>query len=123
LGGRGRQISELETSLVYRVSSRTARATQRNLVLKNKTKPAYTRKGFIWKVRTGTKHSNLAAGTEAETWEEGCLLACFLWLDPLAQWVSTFLMLRPFNIVLHVVANPTIKLFFCCFIIVILLLL
>jgi hypothetical protein len=35
LGGRGRQISEFEASLVYRVSSRTARATQRNPVLKN----------------------------------------------------------------------------------------
>jgi hypothetical protein len=32
LGGRGRWISELEASLVYRVSSRTARATQRNPV-------------------------------------------------------------------------------------------
>jgi hypothetical protein len=30
----GRQISEFETSLVCRVSFRTARATQRNLVLK-----------------------------------------------------------------------------------------
>jgi hypothetical protein len=27
LGGRGRRISEFEASLVYRVSSRTARAT------------------------------------------------------------------------------------------------
>jgi hypothetical protein len=34
LGGRGRQISEFEVSLVYRVSSRTARALQRNPVLK-----------------------------------------------------------------------------------------
>jgi hypothetical protein len=32
LGGRGRQISEFEASLVYRVSSRTARVTQRNPV-------------------------------------------------------------------------------------------
>jgi hypothetical protein len=32
LGGRGRQISEFEASLVYRVSSRTARTTQRNPV-------------------------------------------------------------------------------------------
>jgi hypothetical protein len=32
LGGRGKQISEFEASLVYRVSSRTARATQRNPV-------------------------------------------------------------------------------------------
>jgi hypothetical protein len=38
LGGRGRWISEFKDSLVYRVSSRTARATQRNLVLKNKNK-------------------------------------------------------------------------------------
>jgi hypothetical protein len=34
LGGRGRRISEFEASLVYRVSSRTARATQRNPVSK-----------------------------------------------------------------------------------------
>jgi hypothetical protein len=36
LGGRGRQISEFEASLVYKVSSRTARDTQRNSVLKTK---------------------------------------------------------------------------------------
>jgi hypothetical protein len=35
LGGRGRWISEFEVSLVYKVSSRTARATQRNPVSKN----------------------------------------------------------------------------------------
>jgi hypothetical protein len=38
LGGRGRWIFEFEVSLVYRVSSRTARATQRNPVLKGKKK-------------------------------------------------------------------------------------
>jgi hypothetical protein len=38
LGGRGRRISELEASLVYKVSSRTARAIQRNPVLKNQKK-------------------------------------------------------------------------------------
>jgi hypothetical protein len=40
LGDRGRQISEFEASLVYRVSSRTARTTQRNPFSKkqNKTK-------------------------------------------------------------------------------------
>jgi hypothetical protein len=45
LGGRGRGISEFEASLVERVSSRVARATQRNpvstcpnLLLQNKTK-------------------------------------------------------------------------------------
>jgi hypothetical protein len=38
LGGRGRQISEFEASLVYKVSSRTARDIQRNLVSKKKKK-------------------------------------------------------------------------------------
>jgi hypothetical protein len=37
-GGRGRWISEFKACLVYRVSSRTARATQRNPVLKRKGK-------------------------------------------------------------------------------------
>jgi hypothetical protein len=32
LGGRGRQISEFKASLVYKMSSRTTRATQRNPV-------------------------------------------------------------------------------------------
>jgi hypothetical protein len=36
-GGRGRRISEVEASLVYRVSSRTAKATQRNPVSDQKT--------------------------------------------------------------------------------------
>jgi hypothetical protein len=47
LGGRGRQISEFEASLVYKVSSRTARAIQRNSVSKNKqnkTKPKNKKK-------------------------------------------------------------------------------
>jgi hypothetical protein len=38
LGGRGRWISEFKASLVYKVSSRTARTTQRNPVSKNKNK-------------------------------------------------------------------------------------
>jgi hypothetical protein len=36
LGGRGRQISEFKASLVYKVSSRTARVIQRNPVLLRK---------------------------------------------------------------------------------------
>jgi hypothetical protein len=36
--GRGRWISEFEASLVYKVSSRTARATQRNRVSRKKKK-------------------------------------------------------------------------------------
>jgi hypothetical protein len=38
LGGRGRRISEFKASLVYRMSSRIARATQRNPVSKKKKK-------------------------------------------------------------------------------------
>jgi len=36
LGGRDRQISEFRASLVYRVSSKTARSIERNPVLKKK---------------------------------------------------------------------------------------
>jgi hypothetical protein len=42
-GRKGWQISEFEASLVYRMSSRTARATQRNSILKNKTKQNKTK--------------------------------------------------------------------------------
>jgi hypothetical protein len=45
--GRGRQISLFKASLVYRVSSRTARAIQRNPVSKNqkpKTKPKQSKR-------------------------------------------------------------------------------
>jgi hypothetical protein len=38
LGSRDSQISEFEASLVYKVSSRTARAAQRNPVSKKKKK-------------------------------------------------------------------------------------
>jgi hypothetical protein len=44
LGSRGRQISEFEVSLVFRVSSRTARAIQRNPVSKKKNKNKNKRK-------------------------------------------------------------------------------
>jgi hypothetical protein len=43
LGGRGRQISEFEASLVYKVSSRTARVTQRNPVSKKQTTTTTTK--------------------------------------------------------------------------------
>ena len=41
LGGRGRRISEFEASLVYKVSSRIARATQRNPVSKDQKKDTH----------------------------------------------------------------------------------
>jgi hypothetical protein len=46
LGGRGRQISEFKASLVYKVSSRTARAIQRNPVLE-KLKPKQNKKMML----------------------------------------------------------------------------
>jgi hypothetical protein len=44
LGDRGRPISEFEASLVYKVSSRTAIAIQRNLVSKERNKQTKTKK-------------------------------------------------------------------------------
>jgi hypothetical protein len=44
LGGRGRRISEFKANLVYKVSSRTARAIQRNPVSKNKQNKTKTKK-------------------------------------------------------------------------------
>jgi hypothetical protein len=44
LGGTGRWISEFKASLIYRMSSRTARAIQKNPVWKNKTKQNKTNK-------------------------------------------------------------------------------
>jgi len=47
LGGRGRWISEFETSLVYKVSSRTARATQTNPISEKKKKKEKKKKRKI----------------------------------------------------------------------------
>jgi hypothetical protein len=44
LGGRGRRISEFEASLVYRVSSRTAMATEKPCLEKPKRKKRKERK-------------------------------------------------------------------------------
>jgi hypothetical protein len=48
LGGRGRWISEFEASLVYKVSSRTARATQRNPVSKIQQQQQKKKNAFDW---------------------------------------------------------------------------
>jgi hypothetical protein len=54
LGGTGRRISEFEASLVYKVSSKTARAAQRNPVSKNKTKQTKNKKTKKKKVKLGS---------------------------------------------------------------------
>jgi hypothetical protein len=55
LGGRGRWIYEFEASLVYRVSSSTARATQRNPVLEKKKERKKERKIKRKRKRKGKK--------------------------------------------------------------------
>jgi hypothetical protein len=58
LGGRGRQISEFEAGLVCKVSSRTARAIQRNPVSKNKTKQNKRKQNTKKKKRKTNKQTN-----------------------------------------------------------------
>jgi hypothetical protein len=60
LGGRDRWISEFEASLIYKVSSRTARAIQRNPVSKNKTKQTNKQKT--------TKKELESLGTWKKSW-------------------------------------------------------
>jgi hypothetical protein len=64
LGGRGRQISEFEASLVYKVSSRTARVIQRNPVSKNikQTKKKKKRKKERKKERKKDRQTDRQAG-------------------------------------------------------------
>jgi hypothetical protein len=47
LGGRGRRISEFEANPVYKVSSRTARAIQRNTVSEKKKKNYILRTYYV----------------------------------------------------------------------------
>jgi hypothetical protein len=58
LGGRGRWISEFKASLVYRVSSRTARATQRNPVWKKKKKKKKKKNLKQKQIRNKNKQTN-----------------------------------------------------------------
>jgi hypothetical protein len=65
LEGRGRWISGFEASLVYRVSSRTARATQRSPVSKNKkTKQNKTKQKNPTKKQNKKKKKPNALGLE-----------------------------------------------------------
>jgi hypothetical protein len=66
---RGRWISEFEASLVYRVSSRTARATQRNPVSKNKTTTKI--QSFIAEKQRRVKRQRAAVVTWIEGRREG----------------------------------------------------
>jgi hypothetical protein len=60
LGGRGRQISEFEASLVYKVSSRTARAIQKNPVSREREREREREKErdlVIWLVPSSGPHA------------------------------------------------------------------
>jgi hypothetical protein len=70
LGGRGRQISEFEDSMVYRVSSRTARATQRNPV--SKTKQNKTKQNKKTKNNNKTLFRCAVSKFSANTWIVSC---------------------------------------------------
>jgi hypothetical protein len=48
LGSRGRWISEFEARLVYRVSSRSTRATQRNPISKKEKRKGKKKSGQWW---------------------------------------------------------------------------
>jgi Ser-tRNA(Ala) deacylase AlaX len=55
LGGRGRRISEFKVSLVYKVSSRTARTIQRKPVSKTKQNKTHTKKTIkVLKIKVET---------------------------------------------------------------------
>jgi hypothetical protein len=58
LGGRGRRISEFEANLVYGVSSRIARATQRNPVSKKQKTKKQTKKRKTKKKKKQNKQTN-----------------------------------------------------------------
>jgi hypothetical protein len=58
LGGRSRQISEFESSLVYKVSARIARATQRNPVSKNTKTNQNKKQNKQTKSKTKKKNKN-----------------------------------------------------------------
>jgi hypothetical protein len=63
LGGRGRRISKFEASLVYRVNSRTAKATQRNPVSKKQKQKTKQRKKNCMVLRAGEIVQRLRALT------------------------------------------------------------
>jgi hypothetical protein len=65
LEGRGRQISEFEASLVYKVSSRSAMAIQRDPVSKKqKNKKQKNKKQKNKKVRRDTSYSSKVKSTK-----------------------------------------------------------
>jgi hypothetical protein len=84
LGGRGRQISEFEASLVYKVSSRIARAIQRNPVLKKQKQKQKTKtkkkKKKTKKISPEGVFSNLVGEPGGDKDICGILVGCWAFL-------------------------------------------
>jgi hypothetical protein len=100
LGGRGRRISELEASLIYKVSSRTAMATQRNPVSeKTKTKKPilsilYSDPCMLTATITFKNHSSFSCGKMENSSlriNEHCWwLVLILWFNWESVWQHRF---------------------------------
>jgi hypothetical protein len=73
LGGRGKQISEFEASLVYKVSSRTARAIQRNPVSKKKKK---NQKNYLFYIH---EYTVAVFKRVSDPMTDGCEPPCGCW--------------------------------------------
>ena len=65
---RGRQISEFKASLVYNVSSRTARAIQRNLVSKTTATTTTTTKQIKKQLRTLSALPEVLSSIQTTWW-------------------------------------------------------
>ena len=68
MGGRGRWISKFEASLVYRVSSRTARATQRNPVEREREREREREKGRSGLGASSKALSLVSSGDPPNAW-------------------------------------------------------
>jgi hypothetical protein len=81
-GGRGRQIPELEASLVYGVRSRTARVTQRKPVSKNHIERKRGREGGKEEGREGGKRKIKERGLrDAQLLKSTCCSCRGLWFS------------------------------------------
>jgi hypothetical protein len=102
LGGRGRQISEFEASLVYRVNSRTARATQRKPVSKNKQTKTKTKTFF--KALKNMKNKQLSRKPTADFITVGRGMTR---LDHISKHVFLLMPVGTLGIIKHVYVLPT----------------
>jgi hypothetical protein len=85
LGGRGKRISEFEASLVYKVSSRTARATQRNPLSKKGEKKKESTMN-MWVCLTWTPGDSISVSLSLIKMAYISLFTnCFIPFDPIAH--------------------------------------